>query len=75
MRDGAPWTGRLLGSWLRRNRDKRRSLDSGAEVYVSKKPGLHQWALKLVNSQLDLYTKPLPVVAVERVPGEDDIPF
>lgn len=67
-REGAPWNGRLLGSWLRRNRDRRRSLANGAEVYVSRRSG-RNWALKSIDVQPELPE------SEGREPSSDDIPF
>ena len=59
MMDGALWTGRHLGSWLRRNKDRRRTLSNGTEVYVSKETGEQRWRLRLVE-KLDALPGILP---------------
>lgn len=64
MRDGSAWNGRLLGSWLRRNRDRRRALSDDHEVYVMKCPGANQWKLRSVEVQRTFEG---------RTPGEDDM--
>lgn len=66
-KDGAPWSGRILGSWLRRNRDRRRSLSNGTEVYVARRPA-RDWMLKSVDVQPEL-------PSAGREPGADDVPF
>lgn len=48
-RDGAPWTGRVLGSWLRYNRDKRRQMSDHSEVYVVKLAEKNKWMLRSVQ--------------------------
>ena len=72
-RDGAPWSGRLLGSWLRRNRDRRMLLADNTEVYISKRPARWHWQLRSVVKQGDLAEVEFEPSKYEpREPGSDD---
>lgn len=66
--NGIVWSGRQLGSWLRHNRDRRRTLGDGTEVFVMKESGEQRWSLRQVAGQNKT------IRTAEREPGEDDGP-
>jgi len=71
-RDGQLWNGRLLGSWLRRNRDRRHQLADGTEVYISKRAQRWHWQLRSVVQSSGDPDEFEPTHYEPREPGSDD---
>ncbi len=62
--NGNPWTARQLGAWIRRNRDRRRTLGSGQEICIIKLGGEQQWKMKVLSDSL-----------LEAEPVKEEAPF
>jgi hypothetical protein len=49
---GNPWSARQMGTWIRGNRDKRRTLSNGLEVRIVHGKGEHTWKMIVLSDSM-----------------------